>query len=97
MATGCGLGRTQRQEPKLNAYCRSYSPLPRRLSTVKPAFLASLTESGFNFVGELKAENTLRTCRLQAGQRFSSGALIGRRKVNLPPQTTQSPLQSSYS
>ena len=46
------------------AYCRSYSPLPTRLSTLKPAFLASEIESDR---GELKVENTLCTGFLHAG------------------------------
>jgi Leucine-rich repeat (LRR) protein len=75
-------------------YCRSYSPLLTRLRTVNPAFLASETES---VLGELKLDHTFRTGFLQAGHLVSAGADSGRRKVNLPPQTLQSPSQSSYS
>src|SRR5687767_10722302 len=81
----------------LFAYCRSYSPLPTRFRTVNPDFLASETERGFNLTGELKFEKTLRTGFLQAGHLVSAGALIGRRKVNLPLHTAQSPSHSSYS
>jgi hypothetical protein len=47
--------------------------------------------------GELKVEMILRTGFLHAGHFVNSGALTGRRKVNLPPQTLQSPSQISYS
>jgi len=81
------------------SYCRSYSPLPIRFKTVKPAFLASETESGFSSLGVLKVEMTRLTRFLQAGQCVSSGALTGRRSVNRPPQTTHPPCPShtSYS
>lgn len=85
--TGCSTG----------IYCFSYSPLPARLRTVKPAFFASVMESGFNFIGELKLEIILRTGFLHAGHLVKGAALKGRFNVNLPPQTTQSPSQSSYS
>ena len=75
-------------------YCLSYSPLLTRLSTVKPAFFASEIES---LLGELKEERTLRTGFLQAGHWLKGAAESGRRKTNLPPQTLQSPSQSSYS
>lgn len=78
-------------------YCRSYSPLLTRLSTVKPAFLASETESGFSFTGELKPEMIFRTGFRQAGHRVKGGALSGRRKVKWPPHAVQLPSQSSYS
>jgi hypothetical protein len=78
-------------------YWRSYSPLAVRLRTVKPAFLASVTESGLSLIGELKGERTLRTGFLQAGHCVSGFAFTGRRKVNLPPHTTQLPSQSWYS
>ncbi len=78
-------------------YCLSYSPLLTFFKTVNPAFLASETESGFNFTGELNVEIILRTGFLQAGQCVSGAAESGRCKVNLPPQTLQSPSQSSYS
>ena len=78
-------------------YCFSYSPLLTRLSTVKPAFLASVIESGFSLTGELKVEIILRTGRRQHGQTFNGGALSGRRNVNLPPQAAQSPSHNSYS
>src|SRR5688572_31689387 len=74
-------------------YCRSYSPLLTRLRTVKPAFLASVTERGFSFVGVLKPEMIFRTAFLQAGHFVSSGALSGRRRVNLPPHAEQLPSQ----
>jgi len=78
-------------------YWRSYSPLLTRLSTVNPAFLASETESGLSFTGELKDEMILRTGFLQAGQAFNGGADNGRRRVNFPPHTLQSPSHNSYS
>jgi hypothetical protein len=71
--------------------------LPTRFSTVNPAFFASEIERGFNFVGELTDEITFRTAFLQSGQFVSGGREMGRRKLNLPPQTLQSPSQSSYS
>jgi len=76
------------------AYCRSYSPLLTFFSTVNPAFLASEMDSAF---GELKVDQTRRTGFLQAGHLVNGAAERGRCKVNLPPQTAQSPLQSSYS
>jgi hypothetical protein len=78
-------------------HCRSYSPLLTRLSTVNPAFFASETESGLSFTGELKVEMILRTGFLHAGHLTSGGAESGRRRVNLPPHTLQSPSHSSYS
>ena len=78
-------------------YWRSYSPLLTRLSTVNPAFFASVTESGLSLTGELKLEMTLRTGFLQAGQWVRGFAESGRRRVNRPPQTLQSPSQTSYS
>ena len=81
----------------LSSYCLSYSPLPRRFKTVNPAFLASLTETGLSFMGELNVEMTLRTGFLQAGHLVNSAAVSGRRKVNLPPQAAHLPSQSSYS
>jgi len=78
----------------LGRYWRSYSPLLTRLSTVKPAFLASEIES---FFGELNVDHTLRTGFLQAGHLVRGAADSGRRKVNFPPHTAQSPSQSSYS
>lgn len=80
-------------------YWRSYSPLLTRLRTVNPAFLASDTERGFNLVGELNWEMSLRTGRLQRGHSETGGALTGRRSVNLPPQILQPfwPSQTSYS
>jgi hypothetical protein len=80
--------------PQVFLYCFSYSPLPVRFKTVKPAFLASETD---NFRGELKLENNLRTGFLQAGHCVKGCAEAGRCKVNRPPQTWQSPSQSSYS
>jgi hypothetical protein len=68
-----------------------------RFKTVKPAFLAELMETGFVLIGELKVENTFRTGFLQAGQFVNGGWLSARRKVNLPPQTTQLPSHNSYS
>lgn len=75
-------------------YCRSYSPLDTRFSTVNPAFLASEMD---NVLGELKVEKTLRTGFLHAGHLVSGAALSGRRNVNLPPQMAQLPSHSSYS
>jgi hypothetical protein len=39
----------------------------------------------------------LRTGFLQAGHFVNSGALKGRRSVNFPPHTLQSPSHNSYS
>lgn len=78
-------------------YCRSYSPLLTFFRTVKPAFLASEIDSGFSFTGEWNAERTFRTGFLQAGQCVSGAAESGRRSVNFPPQTLQSPSHNSYS
>jgi hypothetical protein len=81
----------------ISAYCFSYSPLFTRLSTVKPAFLASVTDSGLSFIGELNEERIFRTGFLQAGQFVKGLADSGRRRVNFPPHTLQSPSHSSYS
>jgi hypothetical protein len=78
-------------------YCRSYSPLLDRFNTVNPAFFASVIESGLSFIGELNEEITLRTAFLHAGQLVSGFAVTGRRKVNFPPHTLQSPSHNSYS
>jgi hypothetical protein len=51
-------------------------------------------ESGF---GELKEEKTFRTGFLHAGHFSNAGAESGRRSVNFPPQTLQSPSHNSYS
>lgn len=85
------------QQGGSQSYCFSYSPLLTRFKTVNPAFLASGTESGFSFIGELKLEMIFRTGFLQAGQAFSSAAVTGRRRVNRPPHAAQVPSQSSYS
>jgi len=77
-----------------SAYWRSYSPLLTRLSTVKPAFLASEIEV---VRGELNVEKTFRTGFLHAGHWVSAAAEAGRRKVNFPPHTLHSPSHSSYS
>src|ERR1051325_9397120 len=77
-------------------YCRSYSPFPNRFRTVNPAFLASATDRGLVIAGELKVEMSFRTGFLQSGHLVNSGALSGRRRVNLPPQTAHSPSHSSY-
>jgi hypothetical protein len=68
-----------------------------RLKTLNPAFFASEIESGLSFTGELKGEMTLRAGLLHAGHFVKGGAESGRRKVNLPPQTLQSPSHNSYS
>jgi len=79
-------------------YCRSYSPLLVFLSTVNPAFLASLMETGLVMVGVLNPEINFFTDFLQSGQLVSGFADKGRRNVKLPPQTLQSPPSSnSYS
>src|ERR1041385_1013603 len=57
--------------PEIRRYCFSYSPLPTRLRTVKPAFLASEIEADF---GALKLDQTLRTGFLHAGQFVRCGA-----------------------
>jgi hypothetical protein len=75
-------------------YCLSYSPLPKRLNTLKPAFFASEIETLF---GELNVDQILRTGFLHAGQFVSGFAESGRRNVNFPPHTGQPPSQSSYS
>src|SRR6185295_16517154 len=79
---------TRLRETGSPRYCRSYSPLFTRLSTVKPAFLASLKETGFVSFGVLKLVMTLRTGFLHAGHFVSSAALNGRRKVKRPPHAT---------
>jgi hypothetical protein len=68
--------------------------LPTRFRTENPAFLASDID---NFRGELKVEKSRRTGFLQAGHLVNGAAEMGRRNVNLPPQTLQSPSHSSYS
>ena len=78
-------------------HCFSYSPLPSRLSTVNPAFFASLMETGFVFCGELKPEINFRTGFLHAGQAFNSVAVMGRRSVKRPPHAAQLPSHNSYS
>src|SRR5437868_2831760 len=75
-------------------YCRSYSPLFTRFSTLNPAFLASEIES---FRGELKVEKTRRTGFLHAGHFVKGAAESGRRSVKFPPQTLHWPSRSSYS
>src|SRR5438045_2636174 len=77
-----------------NPHWRSYSPLLTRFSTVNPAFLASVIESGFSRVGELNVEINLRTGFLHAGHWARGVAPKGRRKVNLPPQARHSPSHS---
>jgi len=47
--------------------------------------------------GELNVDKTFRTGFLHAGQWVKGAAESGRRKVNRPPHTLQSPSQSSYS
>jgi hypothetical protein len=88
---------TQLYFPPHSLYCRSYSPLPTRFRTVNPAFLASVIESGFSFVGELTWEMIFRTGFLQSGQFVSGGRDAGRRRLNFPLQTLHSPSHSSYS
>ena len=78
----------------LSRYCLSYSPLPSLFSTVNPAFFASEIETAF---GELNEEKTFRTGFLQAGHCVSGLADNGRRNVNFPPHTLQSPSHNSYS
>jgi hypothetical protein len=82
------------EEETVRSHCLSYSPLLTRFRTLKPAFLASEME---NDRGELKLEKTLRTGFLQAGHLVKGEAERGRKRVNFPPQTAQSPSQSSYS
>ena len=79
------------------AYCRSYSPLLTRFSTVNPAFFASVTDSGFSFMGELNVEIIFRTGFLHAGQLVNGLADTGLRSVNFPPHTAQPPSHNSYS
>ncbi len=88
---------TKQSDSPARLHCFSYSPLPSRFSTVNPAFFASLTDKGFVFCGELKPEINLRTGFLQAGHAFNSVAVMGRRKVNLPPHAAQLPSHNSYS
>ena len=78
-------------------HCRSYSPLLTFFKTVNPAFLASLTYTGFRCVGVLNRDRTFRTGFRQAGHCVNGAADSGRRSVNLPPQAAQFPSQSSYS
>jgi len=75
-------------------YCLSYSPLPKRLNTLNPAFFASEIETVF---GELNVDQIRRTGFLHAGQFVSGFAERGRRNVNFPPHTGQPPSQTSYS
>ena len=85
---------------KFTSYWRSYSPLLVFFSTVKPAFFASLMESGLRMEGVLKLEMIFCTGRLQAGHLSSGLADTGRRSVKPgPPHGLQSPLSShsSYS
>jgi len=84
----------KRRTNSFEGYWRSYSPWLTRLRTVKPAFLASETESA---LGVLKVDHTRRTGFLQAGHLVRGLADNGRHKVNFPPHTTQFPSQSSYS
>lgn len=51
-----GGGRRESSFRETQGYCRSYSPLRTRLRTVKPAFLASVIESGLSSLGVLKPE-----------------------------------------
>src|ERR1035437_1003826 len=83
--------------PQPELHCRSYSPLLIFFSTVNPAFFASEMDNGLSLCGELKVEMILRTGFLHAGQCVSGLAESGRRRVNFPPQTLQSPSHSSYS
>jgi hypothetical protein len=78
-------------------YCFSYSPLLSRLSTVKPAFFASVTDNGLSFIGELNDEIIFRTGFLHAGQFVNGLADSGRFSVNFPPHTAQLPSHNSYS
>lgn len=78
-------------------YCFSYSPLLTLFSTVKPAFLASVIDNGLSLTGELKVEMIFRTGFLHAGHCVRGAAESGRRSVNFPPHTLQSPSHSSYS
>ncbi len=64
---------------------------------MNPAFLASETESGLSFIGELKEEKTFLTGFLHAGQFVSDFADNGRFNVNVPPHTAQPPSHNSYS
>ena len=76
---------------KSTSYWRSYSPLLVFFSTVKPAFLASLMESGLRMEGVLKLEMIFWTGRLQAGHLSSGLAETGRRSVKPgPPHGLQS-------
>jgi hypothetical protein len=83
--------------PHSHVYCFSYSPLPTRFRTVNPALLASAMDNGFNLVGELTCEMIFRTGFRQSGHLASGGREAGRRRLNWPPQTLQSPSHSSYS
>src|SRR5438034_9868621 len=85
------------QSAPFHRHCFSYSPLLTLLSTVNPAFFASVMESGLSLMGELNEEMILRTGFLHAGQFVSGLADSGRRSVNLPPHTLQSPSHNSYS
>src|SRR5258706_18328 len=78
-------------------HCFSYSPLPRRLSTVKPAFFASLMDVGFVRWGVLIVERPLRPGFWQAGLCVNPAALKGRRSVTRPPPAEKLPWHNSYS
>jgi hypothetical protein len=56
-----------------------------------------VTDSGFSLMGELNVEIIFRTGFLHAGQFVNGLADSGRRSVNFPPQTAQSPSHNSYS
>ena len=60
------------------SYWRSYSPFPTFFKMVKPAFFASLTETGLLAFGVLKLETIFRTGFLQSGHCSSAGRLTGR-------------------
>ena len=51
----------------------------------------------FDTLGIQSTEKSRRTGFLQAGHLVNSCAVIGRRSVNLPPHTLQSPSHNSYS
>jgi hypothetical protein len=71
--------------------------LPTLFNTVNPALFASDIDSGLSFVGEFTCEMIFRTGFRHNGHFVNGGRLAGRRRLNFPPHTLQSPSQSSYS
>jgi hypothetical protein len=82
---------------KCGAHWRSYSPFSTRFQTLKPAFLASDTESGLTILGVENPLMSFCTGLRQSGHFSRGGAEIERFNEKLPLQIRQSPEQGSYS